>query len=226
MKACLGIKFLNPAGYRKNLTKKCGIAQSERGAAVSEDSLPDGSPRPAEERHLSQNTLTAYRKRFILLLITKTLATAVLSLGLGGRRAAKLAWHRLANANLRRRDGHAPRRHRIVAGDGVKVMRLLLPAIVDRVQRLSREYLEIRNRQMHAKAFMAETSAAAARGELIAKDLVAAQAAYLLVAMRQKILNLPSTYARRIVGLKDVNAAKTTYCVMNDVAVGPAPDSW
>ena len=35
MKACLGIKFLNPAGYRKNLTKKCGIAQPERGAAVS-----------------------------------------------------------------------------------------------------------------------------------------------------------------------------------------------
>ena len=57
------------------------------------------------------------------------------------------------------------------------------------VQRLSREYLEIRNRQMHAKAFMAETTAAAARGKLIAKDLVAAQAAYLLVAMRQKILN-------------------------------------
>jgi hypothetical protein len=46
--------------------------------------------------------------------------------------AAKLAWHRLANANLQRRDGHAPRRHRIVAGDAVKVMRLLLPAIVDR----------------------------------------------------------------------------------------------
>ena len=74
------------------------------------------------------------------------------------------------------------------------------PANKAEVQRLSREYLEIRNRQMHAKAFMAETSAAAARGELIAKDLVAAQAAYLLVAMRQKMLNLPSTYARRIVG--------------------------
>ena len=100
------------------------------------------------------------------------------------------------------------------------------PANKAEVQRLSREYLEIRNRQMHAKAFMAETSAAAARGELIAKDLVAAQAAYLLVAMRQKILNLPSTYARRIVGLKDVNTANTTYCVMNDVAVGPVPDSW
>jgi hypothetical protein len=50
------MKFRNPAGYLKNLTKKCGIAQSERGAAVSEDSLLDGSPRPAEERHLSQNT--------------------------------------------------------------------------------------------------------------------------------------------------------------------------
>ena len=37
------------------------VAQSERGAAVSEDSLLDGSPRPAEERHLSQNALTAYR---------------------------------------------------------------------------------------------------------------------------------------------------------------------
>ena len=57
-------------------------------------------------------------------------------LGLGGRRAAKLAGHRLANANLQRRDGHAPRRHRVVAGDAVKVMRLLLPAIVDGYRQL------------------------------------------------------------------------------------------
>ena len=84
------------------------------------------------------------------------------------------------------------------------------------VQRLSREYLEIRNRQMHAKAFMAETSAAAARGELIAKDLVAVEAAYLLVAVRQKMLNLPLTYARRIVGLKDADAAKK---VLQEMAV-------
>ena len=90
------------------------------------------------------------------------------------------------------------------------------PANKAEVQRLSRDYLEIRNRQMHAKAFMAETSVAAARGELIAKDLVAAQAAYLLVAMRQKILNLPSTYGRRIVGLKDANAAKK---VLQEMAV-------
>ena len=69
------------------------------------------------------------------------------------------------------------------------------------LQKLSRDYLEIRNRQMHAKAFMAETVAAERRGELIAKSLVEKQAAYLLVALRQKILNLPQTYARRMVGL-------------------------
>jgi hypothetical protein len=90
------------------------------------------------------------------------------------------------------------------------------PANKAEVQRLSRDYLEIRNRQMHAKAFMAETSAAAARGELIAKDPVAAQAAYMMVAMRQKILNLPSTYARRMVGLNDVDAAKK---VLQEMAV-------
>ena len=75
------------------------------------------------------------------------------------------------------------------------------------VAKLSREYLEIRNRQMHAKAFMAETMAAERRGELIAKSLVEKQAAYLLVALRQKILNLPQTYARRMVGLKDAAQA-------------------
>ena len=34
------------------------------------------------------------------------------------------------------------------------------------------------------------------------------QAAYLFIAMRQKILNLPTTYARRVVGLKDVREVK------------------
>ena len=51
--------------------------------------------------------------------------------------------------------------------------------------KLSEEYLEIRNRHMHAKAFMAETFAAARHGELIEKGLVEKQAAYLLVALRQ-----------------------------------------
>jgi hypothetical protein len=75
------------------------------------------------------------------------------------------------------------------------------------VARLSREYLEIRNRQIRAKAFMAETVAAERRSELIAKSLVETQAAYLMVALRQTILNLPQTYARRMVGLKDAAQA-------------------
>jgi hypothetical protein len=75
------------------------------------------------------------------------------------------------------------------------------------ISRLSREYLEVRNVQMRAKAFMAETAAAERRGELIEKRLVEKQAAYLLVALRQKILNLPQTYARRVVGLKDAAQA-------------------
>jgi hypothetical protein len=75
------------------------------------------------------------------------------------------------------------------------------------VSELSRQYLEVRNRQMHAKTFVAETMAAERRGQLIAKDLVLQQAAYLLVALRQQILNLPQTYARRILGLTDAGQA-------------------
>jgi hypothetical protein len=44
---------------------------------------------------------------------------------------------------------------------------------------------------------------ARARNELITKDLVEKQAAYLFIAMRQKILNLPQTYSRRLVGLNE-----------------------
>ena len=58
---------------------------------------------------------------------------------------------------------------------------------------------------MAAKAFLAEIAAAQRRHELIEKRLVTAQATYLLIAMRQKILNLPTTYARRLVGLTDVH---------------------
>ena len=57
---------------------------------------------------------------------------------------------------------------------------------------------------MRAKAFLAEISAAVRRNELIEKSLVERQATYLLIAMRQKILNLPTTYAHRLVGLNDV----------------------
>jgi hypothetical protein len=45
---------------------------------------------------------------------------------------------------------------------------------------------------------------AKARGELIEKALVEKQAAFLLTAMRQKMLSAPQTYARELVGISDV----------------------
>jgi hypothetical protein len=77
-----------------------------------------------------------------------------------------------------------------------------------KIGKLSEEYLGIRNRPMSTKALTAEMQLAERRGELIEMKLVEQQAAYLLVALRQAILNVPQTYAGRIVGLKDAKAAK------------------
>jgi hypothetical protein len=60
------------------------------------------------------------------------------------------------------------------------------------------------------------------RGELIEKALVEAQAAYLVIAMRQKILNIPQTYARRILSLTEASQAsrilkKMSITVLNDI---------
>ena len=44
---------------------------------------------------------------------------------------------------------------------------------------------------------------ARARNELITKDLVEKQAAYLLIAMRQRILGIPQTYSRRLLNISD-----------------------
>jgi hypothetical protein len=71
---------------------------------------------------------------------------------------------------------------------------------------LSREYLTIRNQQMRTKNLTAEMQLAERRGELIEKRLVEAQAAYLVVAMRQKILTLPQ-HARKFLGLTDAAQA-------------------
>lgn len=58
-----------------------------------------------------------------------------------------------------------------------------------------------------AKRKQAEMLLAKARGELIVRDLVERQAAYLLTVMRQRILALPGAYAGRLVGCPDVSAA-------------------
>lgn len=89
------------------------------------------------------------------------------------------------------------------------------------ISRLSHEYLVSRNAMLKAKAFTAEMAAAVRRGDLIEKRLVTAQAQYLFVAMRQKILNLPQTYARRLVGLNDREIAQVlqeaAHSILNEI---------
>ena len=76
------------------------------------------------------------------------------------------------------------------------------------MQRLSREYLAHRNRQMEAKAFLVETEAQRRRGELLDKARIQRQLADILVALRQSILNFSPRYAFRMVGLPDEHTAR------------------
>jgi hypothetical protein len=76
------------------------------------------------------------------------------------------------------------------------------------MQRLSREYLALRNRQMEAKAFLAETEAQLRRGELLDKERIQRQLADIIVALRQSILNFSPRYASRMVGLPDEHTAR------------------
>jgi hypothetical protein len=77
-----------------------------------------------------------------------------------------------------------------------------------KIGKLSEEYLEIRNAQMRTKNLTAEMVLAERRGELIEKSLVERQTAYLLVALRQAILNVPQTWCRRLMGLNDAAAVQ------------------
>jgi hypothetical protein len=69
---------------------------------------------------------------------------------------------------------------------------------------------------MHAKALAAEMVLAQKRDELIEKKFVERQAAYLLISLRQRILNVPQTYCRKMVGLKDARQASE---VLREMAI-------
>ena len=86
---------------------------------------------------------------------------------------------------------------------GVKAAKPRLKTAKEELPELSREYLEIRNAQMRTKNHTAEMVLAERRGELIEKSLVERQAAYLLIALRQAILNIPQTWCRRLMGITD-----------------------
>jgi len=62
---------------------------------------------------------------------------------------------------------------------------------------LSRQYLLERNVAMHTKNLRSQMELALQREQLIEKSLVNRQAAFLFVAMRQKVLSVPRTLARR-----------------------------
>ncbi len=66
---------------------------------------------------------------------------------------------------------------------------------------MSREYLQIRNRTQSAKAYLAETQASRARGELIDKKWAYDSLAYLMVVFRQRSLLAHRSIARRLVVL-------------------------
>ena len=58
----------------------------------------------------------------------------------------------------------------------------------------------VRTNRMRSEMLLAK-----ARGELIVKDLVERQAAYLLVCFRQRLLSVPQTYAIRLLGINDAH---------------------
>ena len=77
-----------------------------------------------------------------------------------------------------------------------------------RVSGLSEAYLKERNRKLRAQAFLAEAQAQEKAGELISRQLVSRQAQYILICLRQAILNFPTRYARHVVSIADEHQAK------------------
>jgi hypothetical protein len=57
----------------------------------------------------------------------------------------------------------------------------------------------------------AQMKLAQERGQLISKRLVEAQSSWLLIAVRQKLLNLPQTYARRLLGINDAKVMQAAF---------------
>jgi hypothetical protein len=82
------------------------------------------------------------------------------------------------------------------------------PKVPDDVAKQSKRYLEVRNHAIDLKSKAAELELAVRRGTLVEKKLIEAQATYLLIAMRQKLLNLGSSHAHKFIGLTDLNQCR------------------
>ena len=78
----------------------------------------------------------------------------------------------------------------------------------DEISKLSAQYLRRRNHSIDLKSKAAELELALKRGTLVEKRLVEQQATWLLMAMRQKLINLGATHAHKFIGLTDINQIK------------------
>ena len=75
----------------------------------------------------------------------------------------------------------------------------------EEISKLSAQYLIRRNHSIDLKSKAAEIELAVKRGTLVEKRLVEQQATWLLMAMRQKLINLGSSHAHKFIGLTDLN---------------------
>lgn len=69
--------------------------------------------------------------------------------------------------------------------------------------KLDAEFVTEKTEQVRIRRMQTEMAVAKARGELVERSLVEKQAAFLFVALRQKILSTPQTYCRRLLGISD-----------------------
>jgi hypothetical protein len=91
---------------------------------------------------------------------------------------------------------------------GIKGSKPRFKSAREELPSLNRVYLESRNAKLKAQAFLAEAQAKEKAGELISRELVARQAQFIFICLRQAILNFPTKYARRVVGIVDEHQSK------------------
>ena len=77
-----------------------------------------------------------------------------------------------------------------------------------RVSELSEADLEVRNSKLRSQAFLDEAQAKEKAGELISRALISRQAQFIFICLRQSVLNFPTKYAHRMVGLPSEHEAK------------------
>jgi hypothetical protein len=87
--------------------------------------------------------------------------------------------------------------------------------------KLDSEFVIAKKRQVDVRRIQSEMLLAKARGELIERNLVERQAAFLLVALRQKILSMPLNYSQRLLNIGD---AKVMNRMLGEMAISVLND--